>query len=267
MRTKDEWVALPLFDKARKALFSGIPTNGLPSLSSETNKTTLPMLVSRHSDTEQSHWSFSKFETTYQKPTSSPRMSNHFDAPLSTQSDWQGQYSYLPPSENNIFSQPFESSNDSSETSQTRAAANGTTNGSVDMGQKDGPTVGLDHRRALDPLGLRSAKPPTPAPEHQDGHQQDQYGQKPSDAVPEETLVSGETNGLAMTSNSIPVSTITQGVDGQPARPGSAEAAAQKDDDDDLVDDDDMGVAEGPDGQPQTAAERTAQRRKMKRFR
>ncbi|CAI4210496.1 unnamed protein product [Parascedosporium putredinis] len=190
------------------------------------------MLVSRHSDTEQSHWSFSKFETTYQKPTSSPRMSNHFDAPLSTQSDWQGQYSYLPPSENNIFSQPFESSNDSSETSQARAAANGTTNGSVDMSQKDGPTVGLDHRRALDPLGLRSAKPPTP-------------------------LLSTRTV----------ISKINTGVDGQPARPGSAEAAAQKDDDDDLVDDDDMGVAEGPDGQPQTAAERTAQRRKMKRFR
>ncbi|PKS10717.1 hypothetical protein jhhlp_002474 [Lomentospora prolificans] len=226
------------------------------------------MLVSRHSDTEQSHWSFSKFETPYQKSTSSPRMSNHFDTPLSTQPDWQGQYSYLPPSENNIFSQPFESGNDNVEASQTRATTNGSAAGAADVNSKEGTTPGLEHRRAIDPLGLRSVKPATPAPEHQDGHPQEKYGQKPTDSVPEESLISSEAPGLSMSSNGLSaVSSTGQGAEVQTTQPGSLEASGQKDDEDDIVDDDDMGVADGADGQPQTAAERTAQRRKMKRFR
>src|SRR3954467_3511227 len=64
------------------------------------------MLVSRQNATEQSPWSISKYETPFHKSADSLRMSNHFDSV--TQSDWQGQYSFLPPGDNNLFSQPYD---------------------------------------------------------------------------------------------------------------------------------------------------------------
>jgi hypothetical protein len=193
-------------------------------------------------------------------------MSNHFDAPLSTQPDWQGQYSYLPPSENNIFSQSFESGNDNAEAPQARATTNGNAIGPVDINSKESSTPGLDHRRALDPLGLRSAKPSTPVTDQQEVPQQDQYGQKPSESAPEESLVSTETPGLTMAINPLTtVSSTGQGAEAQAPQP--MEAPGQKEDEDEAIDDDDMAGAEGGESQPQTAAERTAQRRKMKRFR
>lgn len=226
------------------------------------------MLVSRLSDTEQSQWSYTKFETTYPKPTSSPRMSNHFDTPLSTQSDWQGQYSYLPPNESNIFSQPFESSNDGAETSRQRSATNGTSSGPADMNSK-GSVSPIDQKKALDPLGIRSAKPPTPTTENSETQHPDPFAHKPAESAPEESLGTADAPSLPMPANALhTVSSTGQPQDAQAMPPINVEV---KDDEDEILDDEEMAGAgvDGADGtsQPQTAAERTAQRRKMKRFR
>lgn len=224
------------------------------------------MLVSRLSDTEQSQWSYTKFETTYQKPTGSPRMSNHFDTPLSTQSDWQGQYSYLPPSEGNLFSQPFESSNDGAESSRQRSATNGTSTGSADInskGEVSSPKMGLD------PLGTRSAKPPSPTAEKPEPQNSDPFAHKPTESAPEESLVTAGTTSLPMPANALhTTSTGHQPQDVQPPPPVNVEA---KEEGEEILDDEEMGGAGAETAeanpQPQTAAERTAQRRKMKRFR
>jgi hypothetical protein len=229
------------------------------------------MLVSRHAEPEQSHWSFPKFEASYQKPsTTEPRMSNHFDPPLSTQSDWQSQYSYLPPSESNIFSQPFESGNDNSEAAQPRSAA-GSNSAQLDVTVKEEQhTSPVGHRRSLDPLGLRSAKQPSPIAELGEP-QPDQYSQKPAEPTQGDGSAAQPDGNVPQ--DPISSATVAVGAPGPDmANPhgGNAEASGIKDEDDDVVDDEEMveGVGEG-DGaaQPQTAAERTAQRRKMKRFR
>ncbi len=50
--------------------------------------------------------------------------------------------------------------------------------------------------------------------------------------------------------------------------PGNEEQGGVKDEDEEVLDDEEMAEGEGDvPSQPQTAAERTAQRRKMKRFR
>lgn len=223
------------------------------------------MLVSRLSDTEQSNWSYTKFETTYQKPTSSPRMSNHFDTPLSAPSDWQGQYSYLPPSESSIFSQPFESANDGAEASRARPALNGTAGERADLSSKESNTS--DQKRA-DPLGIRSAKPPSPIAEHPESQHSDPFAHKAAESSAEESLGSAEASTLPMPSNTIHTSSSSaQPQDSHSLPPINVEL---KEEDDELLEDEEMrgaGEIEDDNVQPQTAAERTAQRRKMKRFR
>ena len=212
------------------------------------------MLVSRLSDTEQSNWSYTKFETTYQKPTSSPRMSNHFDTPLSTPSDWQGQYSYLPPGESSIFSPPFESTNDGTEAPRARSASNGTAGERMNLGSKE--SNASDQKRALDPLGI-------PEPQNSDP-----FAHKPGDAGPEEPLGSTEASNLPMPSNAPNTnSSAGQPQDSQPLPPINIDP---KEEEDELLEDEEMrgtGETSEDNAQPQTAAERTAQRRKMKRFR
>lgn len=224
------------------------------------------MLVSRLSDTEQSNWSYTKFETTYQKPTSSPRMSNHFDTPLSTPSDWQGQYSYLPPGESSIFSQPFESANDGAEASRARPASNGTACERADLSSKK--SNASDQKRALDPLGIRSAKPPTPVAEHPEPQHSDPIAPKTEDSGPDESLGSVEAPTLPMPPKALhAVRSAGQLQGSQSLPPINVE---RKEEEDELLEDEDMrGAGEAADDnvQPQTAAERIAQRRKMKRFR
>lgn len=219
------------------------------------------MIVTRQLDTEQSHWSFSKFETAYKPPASPPRMSNHLDTPFSTQPDWQGQYSYLPPGDSSLFSQQFDHTNDNSEASQPRTAG-----ASGDMGVKEEQQHSpLGHR--IDPLGLRQ-KQPSPIAEHPD-QQGDAYPAKAPESVPEESLVSTDTPGLSMTSNPLSsVSSTGQGADMPAGHAGNDGEPTKVEGDDEVVDDEDMVEDEGEQtSQPQTAAERTAQRRKMKRFR
>lgn len=243
------------------------------------------MIVTRHPETEQNPWSISnKLEAIYSKPTS-PRMSN-FDAPLSTQSDWQNQshYSYLPPGESTIFSQQYDHHASSGGGNEASADPNAAAAGAgqqqhrppggtahhagPEIDAKSGPSPSsmrspLRHHRSIDPLGLRQPRQPSP--------------------IPEQPALSGVSDPYRpkteMSHDGSMVSATVQAVQPMPAQAaghndpmssgrGHEETSGVKEDEDDAGDDEEMveGDAETM-PQPQTAAERTAQRRKMKRFR
>ncbi|OLN85000.1 Homeobox-leucine zipper protein HDG11 [Colletotrichum chlorophyti] len=237
------------------------------------------MLVTRQFDsTEQSHWSYTKFETSAHKPpTTPPRMSNQFEAPLPTPPEWQGQqYSYLPGPENNVFSQAYAAGNDASEASQPRTATGASSQLGIQTKQENNNT-GLDSRGPADPLGLRhQMKQPTPDEEPEERQQQQQQQQrleqeerqesqsleKTTASEPREGSAQADTQSLAMASHSTP---SEHGADAPSAQVDNEGVSPSKEEDDDVLDDDDM--LEDANGQPMTAAERTAARRKMKRFR
>lgn len=221
------------------------------------------MLVTRRGDNENSHWPFSKYEPSPRKPES-PRMSDHYDTPLSTQPGWQGQYSYLGQSESSVF--PFEQSHGTQEPSQPRSV----TDSGVDpldaqvKREQGSPVV---QRPSFDPLGLRKGNLPSPITEQPEVHGE-QYTTKAGGSIHDESCVSTGTPHLSMGSN--PLNSVS------PAGMGSdhlARRASQdgslvvlKEEDEEVMDDDEM--VEGDVGHiPLTAAERTAARRKMKRFR
>ncbi|KAI1813969.1 hypothetical protein GGS20DRAFT_443845 [Poronia punctata] len=237
------------------------------------------MLVTRHFDTEQSHWS-RKFEAALHKSTS-PRMST-YDGSLSTQPDWQGHYSFLPPGESNIYGQSFEqvsnSTNDNDAASQPRSShvRDNTLDAHVQASPLSSPTA-HHHRAAMDPLGLRQ---PKEDPASQEGLDcpGPVYGVKvenvnddnlASRQAPQVSSLEAHTPALATTSGQVTRGRLSIG--------SHEDMIVEKDEDDEVVDEDDMmdgeGDGEGEGGcgdapsHPQTAAERTAARRKMKRFR
>lgn len=130
----------------------------------------------------------------------------------------------------------------------------------------------LRHRHSLDPLGLRHHKAPSPIQEQREPQDEHFRPQKPRDeSNTEDCLASTENTGN-------PLSTISSAGQASELPEDSHHdndgESAIKDEDEEILEDEDMleGDGEG-DGEgdaterPQTAAERTAQRRKMKRFR
>jgi hypothetical protein len=236
------------------------------------------MLVTRRFETEQNHWS-SKFKAAFDKPTS-PRMSS-YDGPLSTQPDWQGHYSFLPPVESNIFGQSFEhassSTNDIDVASQHRSsnAQNATPDphSQTSSGTLSSPA---SHGRALDPLGLREPKT-EPAAQDQSSLSGTNYAIKTENVHEEPLTSSTETTQLSVETNRpVSVPPVQHNDHSRPAVGGTEKVIVEKDEDDEVIEDDDMIEGDGDlegDGEdempshPQTAAERTAARRKMKRFR
>lgn len=191
-------------------------------------------------------------------------MSNNFDAV--TQSDWQGQYSLIPPGDANIFPGPYHHVASSNENAEAQAQPRSVSTPSETSKPRGGSP--LNHR--LDPLGLRQPRQPSPVQE-QLGNKEEQYLQKTADLVHEEPLPSTETPGMSLGLNPISsVSSAGQTSDNTRSYSENAVPNAVKDGEQEVADDEEMMEAEAErDGQPQpqTAAERTAQRRKMKRFR
>ncbi|KAI0810541.1 hypothetical protein GGR55DRAFT_678503 [Xylaria sp. FL0064] len=233
------------------------------------------MLLTRLPETEQSHWS-RKFETTFHKSTGL-RMSS-YDGSLSTQPDWQGHYSFLPPGESSIFRQPFEqvpsSNNDNDVTSQRRSS--NIQNNNLDahvQASSSALSSPANRHRLLDPLGLRQLKT-EPTTQEQPNVSGTSYTIK-TETVHEEPLTSTEAAQITIEPNQpTSVQAAKQDPHASLDVSGNEEATVGKEEDEEVVDDDDMiegeGEGEGEDetpSQPQTAAERTAARRKMKRFR
>lgn len=90
-----------------------------------------------------------------------------------------------------------------------------------------------------------------------------------AESAHEESLASTDPQGLPLGTNTIgSVSSAGQAREANSGPAGHEEGAIGKDEDDEVLDDDEMVEGEGETtAQPQTAAERTAARRKMKRFR
>ncbi|AEO56334.1 hypothetical protein MYCTH_2301118 [Thermothelomyces thermophilus ATCC 42464] len=197
-------------------------------------------------------------------------MSNNFDTV--TQSDWQGQYSFLPPGDNTIFSQPYEHVASSTENAESPAQPR-TVVAPSEAPKAEGSPLG----QRLDPLGLRQTKQPSPIPE-QPENQEEQCPSKAPELTHEESTTSTETRDVSLGSN--PLSSVSSapgqgseaGAPSQSGNEGQPAAVKEEEEEEEVVEDEEM--AEGGEGgteaqpqQPQTAAERTAQRRKMKRFR
>lgn len=209
------------------------------------------MLVTRQFDTGRNTWSSSKLGSAN---FASPRMAN-FEA-LPPQPDWREQYSsYQLPGENGIVHQNYEHS-----------ASSSTNNGQPQPIAR--PT--LEHRHTLGPL--RPEGPPTPIIERRDSAPGD-CGQPAANRIRDEPMVSPESAPLSLGSN--PLSSASsapqqqQQVAGELANEDGGALLSPKDEEDDDVDDDDdmLDAEDGASSTPQTAAERRAERRKMKRFR
>ncbi|KAF7554739.1 hypothetical protein G7046_g6736 [Stylonectria norvegica] len=222
------------------------------------------MIVTRQCDTEQSHWPFSKYDPSPRKPPS-PRMSNQYETASSAQSDWQGQYSYLPQGEPTIFPQSFEQNTNGSKAPQPLPVIeSGNDRSAVPV--KDEPSSPLGNH-SLDSLSLKSSKQVSPIP----------TGLGILDSRPtvnvigpaqEESLVS--TEAFRRSPGSATLSTVSSIGPGSDMVAGQArrgdKSVSPRDEDEEDFDDDEMVDAEG-DHCTLTAAERTAARRKMKRFR
>lgn len=217
------------------------------------------MLVTRQCDTEHSHWPFSKFDPSPRKP-SSPRMSNHFGNPLSAQSEWQEPCPYIPPGGHSIF-QPLGHNNQGSGSSQTQPISEKQSKLSQVKEEPDSPAnraktpateVHL-HTGHPSPLSEPSEARPDPAP-------------KPTEHSRHEGLLSGISVRSPLSNTVDPASPGSHAPvhqAGHDERDLSAKEEEEEElDDEDMIDPD----SENP-LQPQTAAERTAARRKMKRFR
>lgn len=230
------------------------------------------MLVSRQQDSEPNPWSKSKYETLLHKPTSGSRMSHHYDSPLSTQSDWQGQqYSYLPPGDSSIYPQSYEhgQASHSSAGSQAQPRSAADASGAMDIDSKSERNTlspPLSQRRSEDPLGPRATKQLSPTPEHPaEGHCGVDAGKAAAESTQKGLVTSAGTTAMSMGSN--PVSSVSSAGHSTDLGPVRNDDHVKQEDDDDLLDDDDLdGEGDGITAE-MTPAERTAARRKMKRFR
>ncbi|TGO26862.1 hypothetical protein BPAE_0052g00530 [Botrytis paeoniae] len=209
------------------------------------------MLVTRQCETGRNTWSSNKLGSAN---FASPRMAN-FEA-LPPQPDWREQYSsYQLSGENGMVHQNYEhSAGSNTNTSQQQPATR--------------PT--LEHRHTLGPI--RSEGPPTPTIERPDSAPGD-CGQPSANRARDESMVSTESAPLSLgpiapNSTSSASSAPQQGAGALMNEDASALLSPKEEDDDDIDDDDDMlDTEDGTSSTPQTAAERRAERRKMKRFR
>lgn len=191
-------------------------------------------------------------------------MSDHYDSPLSTQPGWQGQYSYLGQNDSSVF--PFEQSQGGSEPAQPRSITdNG--GGQPDAQVKTEEGSPLLQRPSIDSLGIRAGNHPSPIPEHPEAPEE-QYTTRTGGPILDESAASTGTSHMSMGSNLLnSVSPVGMGAEHLTRRESQDDSLVtlKEEDEEDMEDDD---LIEGDVGHiPQTAAERTAARRKMKRFR
>ncbi|EEY14123.1 conserved hypothetical protein [Verticillium alfalfae VaMs.102] len=172
-------------------------------------------------------------------------MSNHLDAPLSTQPGWQGQYSYLAP-ESSIFSQPYEARNESAGASQPRSTAGGP--GQLDVSVKldaSSPEAHQKSPEALSPV-IKQRSPSVEQP-----------GQHHLEASTPRTATApaNEPHSMAQDTSSFPmasaqaasaVQTDQEPVSSSVPIASEEETVLLKEEDDDVFDDDDMDGDENP---------------------
>ncbi|ETS79663.1 hypothetical protein PFICI_09516 [Pestalotiopsis fici W106-1] len=228
------------------------------------------MLVTRQPDSESSHWS-SKYQTLLHKPTN-PRMSN-FEGPLSSQPEWQGHYSYLPPGEPNLFAQPFQqASSTNSSNASTIPPPSGTAATTGEATNHSGSTmVSSPGTQPQTGNGQALNAPKVESPTREASESQTLANGIKTENVQDELSVSTAPVGPANVKESSSASSADRAQEIGHEQGGLDDTIMSKEEEDDLVDDEDMldieGDGDGETSRPMTAAERTAARRKMKRFR
>ena len=125
----------------------------------------------------------------------------------------------------------------------------------------------MDHDRTLDPLGLRQPKAESPVQEPAENRGA-AYAVK-TEPAQDDSLTSRDTSALMHGPSLVePTPPVEQAHDVSTSQGGNEETLVEKDEEDVMMEDEEMVDLEGEaPSQPQTAAERTAARRKMKRFR
>jgi len=215
----------------------------------------ISMLVTRACDPGRNTWSSSKLEAIYQN-AASPRMSNF--EPLPTQPDWREQYSGFSLSGDNGLLQPsFEQASNSNVADNTQDQ------------HQSGARPQLEHRHSLNLL--RQEGQPAAIIERPDSAPGDS-GHQVNNPIRDDSLVSTESTSISLGSlGSNPLSSASSVPTQQGTlanNEGGGNEGDVKDEEDELEDDDEMLEPEPEEGAaPQTAAERRAERRKMKRFR
>lgn len=207
------------------------------------------MLVTRQCEIGRNTWSSSKLEAIY-KDVAPPRMSNF--EPLPTQPDWREQYSpFTLPGDTGILQPSFEQSANSD------ALDNG-----QNQQQQNATQSHLEPRHNFDAI-QRDVQPSALA--EQLDVTSGNSGNQMSTSRRDDSLISTESRPPQ------PFGTL-----GNPTSTGSSQPGTSVNDDnghlelkeeEDELDDDEMIDAEDGAMPPQTAAERRAERRKMKRFR
>jgi hypothetical protein len=228
----------------------------------------IPMLVTRPSDSEHSHWSFGKyFPPTGKVPTPS-RMSDPYDAPSTAQPDWQGQYPYLPQPTGSVYAQSSESNHASSGVFQPQPVVE---NGNLRLeAQTDRqPALPSDSRHNIYRVGAGDTTYPSRAAEPSE-RKDEARDMKTASLLLDESLTPGrDATRLPAPSNHINAATAIAKSLGNPSNtfgPDDQSMAVPNDDADDALLDDDMAEDE-TDSLLQSTADRVAARRKMKRFR
>jgi len=224
------------------------------------------MLVARQYETAQDRWS-SKFDPLFTKPNNL-RMSNYDGSSL--QSSWNGHISATTSTANDAYTQDGEVSH--------RGTTHDVTTSRL---QNLHPYGGLPQIMIEEPARSVSSTMETPglpavdltqprATVHDTSRSEKNLHNLTVTAEPRDRAYSHTLPGLTSTALVSPDPSSAQTT--QPALPTSqgdaSETLRSKSEDDIADDDDDMLDLEGEDsGRPMTAAERTAARRKMKRFR
>jgi hypothetical protein len=211
------------------------------------------MLVTRQCEIGRNTWSSSKLGAIY-KDVASPRMSNF--EPLSTQPDWREQYSPLPLSGENAILQPHFEQQTSSDVPDNRQG----------QGQGGGRPR-LEHQHSLGPV--QQDQQPSALTEHLDVAPVDP-GNQINDRIQDGSLGSTESRTLSvgpLGSTQVNPMSSAPPQQGTLANDEGIDGHLELKDEDDELEDDEMLDAEDGTGAPQTAAERRAERRKMKRFR
>lgn len=221
------------------------------------------MLITRICDTEHSPWPFRKHSASTRRPES-PRMSDRYDLPLPVQPDWQGQYSYLPQHDSDIFSRPFgDNRNAAEDPRRPQLTGEGVQAGLNPRVKKEqDSSEGL--RCTGDPLGARNVKHPSPE-EGQSIFAEKTVGFGRGDS-------SASTDPFPRSSGPNHFRTVLSTDEALETGPGRYEQDVKdlvtgEEGDFEVDDDEPIGGDGESTGRPQTMAERLAARRKMKRFR
>ncbi|KAF4987580.1 hypothetical protein FDECE_15382 [Fusarium decemcellulare] len=217
------------------------------------------MLVTRQYDTEHSHWPFSKYDPS--RNPASPRMSNPYNVhvELPAPSSWQGQDSSAPHGGNG-FPQPFGQRNDEPQLPQSRPPVGMRGNA---LGIHVRPETNQTHLPAPVSGDQRGLPPSEPRQSALPGEGYEARLGTPVRGNPAVTEPGTSSLGATVIGSIPPARQASELLSSQSGQGGMA--SSLKDEEEDDLDEEDM--LDGEENPAQTAAERAAARRKMKRFR